>query len=226
MARNKHPEATVQKIVSTAAKLFVQQGYDNTSIQDIIGRLGGLSKGAIYHHFRSKEEILDAVTDFISEETVRRLESIVGDAALNGLQKLRKLLDSAVLNPGQEQVFALSVDLMENPHMLAVTLRSTVEESARNYLLPIVQQGVADGSLAGIEYPQEFAESFLLLLNIWLNPMVYPATPEEVERKCRFMQFYLKSLGIQEVLISEEAIQKLKEYTALHGEKLAKPAGR
>ncbi len=57
MARNKHPEETVQRILTTASKLFLEKGYEKTSLQDII-RETGLSKGAIYHHFSSKEEIL------------------------------------------------------------------------------------------------------------------------------------------------------------------------
>ena len=63
MARNKYPEETVNLILETATRLFVQNGYERTSIQDIINNLGGLSKGAIYHHFKSKEEILIAVTN-------------------------------------------------------------------------------------------------------------------------------------------------------------------
>ena len=49
MARNKYPEETKNKIIDTAAKLFIENGYEHTSIQDIIDHLGGLSKGAIYH---------------------------------------------------------------------------------------------------------------------------------------------------------------------------------
>ena len=60
MARNKHPEETVGQILDVASRLFLEKGYEHTSIQDIINNLGGLSKGAIYHHFKSKEEILIA----------------------------------------------------------------------------------------------------------------------------------------------------------------------
>ena len=52
MARNKHPEETVHLILDVAFRLFMEKGYEHTSIQDIINHLGGLSKGAIYHHFR------------------------------------------------------------------------------------------------------------------------------------------------------------------------------
>ena len=55
MARNKHPEETVNLILDVALALFFEKGYDNTSIQDIIDGLGGLTKGAVYHHFKSKK---------------------------------------------------------------------------------------------------------------------------------------------------------------------------
>ena len=62
MARNKHPEETVEKILAVSAKLFMEKGYEHTTLQDIIDNLGGLTKGAIYHHFKGKEEILLAIT--------------------------------------------------------------------------------------------------------------------------------------------------------------------
>lgn len=63
MARNKHPEATVERILDVAQRLFLEKGYDQTTIQDIVDGLDGLTKGAVYHHFKSKEEIMSAVGD-------------------------------------------------------------------------------------------------------------------------------------------------------------------
>ena len=65
MARNKHPQETVNLILDVASHLFMEKGYEHTSIQEIINNLGGLSKGAIYHHFKSKDDILVAVTERI-----------------------------------------------------------------------------------------------------------------------------------------------------------------
>lgn len=61
MARNKYPEKTVEKILEVSYRLFVTKGYENVVIQDIVNELGGLTKGALYHHFKSKEEILKAL---------------------------------------------------------------------------------------------------------------------------------------------------------------------
>ena len=60
MARNKYPELTVEKILEVSQRLFLEKGYEQTTIQDIVDNLGGLTKGAVYHHFKSKEEIINA----------------------------------------------------------------------------------------------------------------------------------------------------------------------
>ena len=91
MARNKHPEETVHLILDTACRLFLKKGYEHTSIQDIIDNLGGLSKGAIYHHFKSKEDILAAVTDQMTSESNQMLAAIRDRSDLNGREKLRTL---------------------------------------------------------------------------------------------------------------------------------------
>ena len=58
MARNKYPEITVEKILEVSQRLFMEKGYDNTTIQDIVNELGGLTKGAIYHHSSQKRKLL------------------------------------------------------------------------------------------------------------------------------------------------------------------------
>lgn len=63
MARNAHPEVTRTRILDAAQRLFMAQGYEHTSIQNIVDELGDLSKGAIYHHFKSKEAILEELTN-------------------------------------------------------------------------------------------------------------------------------------------------------------------
>ena len=58
MGRKKNPEQTVEQIIAVSSQLFIEKGYEQTSIQDILDSLH-LSKGGLYHHFKSKEDILD-----------------------------------------------------------------------------------------------------------------------------------------------------------------------
>ena len=57
MSRNKYPEETEQIILDAALKLFIENGYEQTTILDIVDKMGGLTRGAFYHHFKTKEEV-------------------------------------------------------------------------------------------------------------------------------------------------------------------------
>ena len=72
MARNKYPEETVARILDVSLRLFLEKGYEHTTVQDIVDHLDGLTKGAIYHHFKSKEEILDAALNRTDEVAFAR----------------------------------------------------------------------------------------------------------------------------------------------------------
>ena len=99
MARSKNPEGTVNLIMDAAFRLFMEKGYEHTSVQDIIDNLGGLSKGAIYHHFKSKEEILVAVVERMTAESNRVLADIRDRSDLNGREKLKTIFKSSVKRP-------------------------------------------------------------------------------------------------------------------------------
>ena len=147
MARNKHPEETVNLILEVALRLFLEKGYERTSIQEIIAHLGGLSKGAIYHHFKSKEDILVAVTDKLTEESNHLLAEIRDRKDLNGRDKLKAIFKESLLRPVQEDIFTAAPDLGHNPRLLFSILRETVDVAAPEYILPIVNQGISDGSI-------------------------------------------------------------------------------
>ncbi|MEG0804006.1 MAG: TetR/AcrR family transcriptional regulator, partial [Pygmaiobacter sp.] len=171
MARNKYPEETVRLILTEALKLFIEKGYENTSIQDIINNLGGLSKGAIYHHFKSKEEIFEAVCKKIGDENTIYYDKIRDDKTTNGAEKLNAMIRSAYSNPNNEAVLAMTSRIMEDPKFLMNQIRETYELVAPYYIEPIIREGIADGSLQ-TAYPRELAGVVITLLNIWINPMI------------------------------------------------------
>ena len=144
MARNKHPEETVNLILDVAFRLFMEKGYENTSIQDIIHGLGGLSKGAIYHHFKSKEDILVAVTSRMTEESNRMLAAIRDCSGLSGKEKLKTIFKASIDRPVQDDIFTVAPNFGNNPKLLVSLLQDTIEEVAPNYILPIIKQGISD----------------------------------------------------------------------------------
>ena len=147
MARNKHPEETVNRILSVSFRLFMEKGYEHTSIQDIINQLGGLSKGAIYHHFKSKEDILLAVTDRMTAESNQLLTVIRDRPDLNGKEKLKTIFKESISRRVQNDIFTVAPDFHNNPKLLFSLLHDTVDNVAPDYILPIIRQGISDGSI-------------------------------------------------------------------------------
>lgn len=208
MARNKYPEETINQILSVALNLFIQKGYEQTSIQDIINELGGLTKGAVYHHFKSKEEILQAVTDQMFKGIDEMLSSVRDDNRLNGREKLRKISRVALDNPAQNEMASAAPNLLRNPKLLAAQIENIIEKAIPVYIQPIIEQGVRDGSIC-TDYPRELSEVLMILTNIWLNPSVIQASPEMMVRKLRLFGDILSGLGLD--LFDEHMFQRYEE---------------
>ena len=213
MARNKHPEETVQLILDVAFRLFMKKGYEHTSIQDIINQLGGLSKGAIYHHFKSKEEILLAVSDKMTSDSNKMLADIRNRTDLNGKDKLKAIFKESLNRPVQDELFTVAPDLCRNPKLLFSLLQETIEDAAPNYILPIIKQGISDGSIQ-TDYPDELAELIILVGNIWTNPMIFNSTPDEAYRKFIVFGQMLKGFGLD--IVDNEMSERMCKLAAIY----------
>ena len=213
MARNRHPEETVNLILDVAFRLFMEKGYEHTSVQDIINNLGGLSKGAIYHHFKSKEDILVAVTDRITAESNQMLAVIRDRSDLNGREKLRTIFRESINRPVQNDIFTVAPDFHNNPKLLFSLLHDTIDNAAPNYILPIIRQGISDGSIK-TDYPEQLAELILLAANVWMNPMIFDSTEEE--SCCKFMVFRQMLQGFGLDIVDSEMLERLQELASIY----------
>ncbi len=135
------------QILRAAGALFQRNGYDATSIQDICNELS-LSKGALYHHFRSKDEILFEIMSHamqITEEKViapvREMTTAGGDHAHRdspeggGLAeaKLRALIRLHLETVLRTRDREITVMLHEN-HPLSPEFRGKINERKKNYV--------------------------------------------------------------------------------------------
>lgn len=193
MARNKYPEVTVERILDVSQRLFLEKGYENTTIQDIVDELGGLTKGAVYHHFKSKEEIMDAVGDrmFFSNNP---FEAVRGRTDLNGLQKLQEAVRLNQSDQERVRLTAQSIPIAKSPRLLQEMIVSN-RKVLTPYFLELIEEGNRDGSMH-TDYPREIAELLPLLTSLWLLPSVYPASREQMKRKFLFLGEMLEKMGV------------------------------
>ena len=127
-------EATIeprQEILRTAARLFQQQGYDATSMNDVAAALK-LSKGGLYHHFQSKDEILFHIMSHAMEITEERVINVARriDDPEERLRTLIRLHIQVVLSPEDREI---TVMLHEN-HPLPPALRRKINGRKKDYV--------------------------------------------------------------------------------------------
>ena len=195
MARNRNPHETRKKILEVSKDLFLKKGFDNTSIQDIINGLGGLTKGVIYHHFESKQEILQSIIKENNQEILNY--NWRGDT---GLEKIQNSLMDAFSNFEQQRlVYSASIKL-RSPRLLGEQYLSLFSDFLPE-IRERVYEGVKDESIK-IEYPEELADLIVLTLNIWIGFQISVYSVEELKRKMKFIKLSFDGLGVH--LISDE----------------------
>jgi AcrR family transcriptional regulator len=120
-----------QEILRTAARLFQQRGYDATSMNDVAGALK-LSKGGLYHHFQSKDEILYEIMNHAMEITQERVLNPVRSIAdpEERLRTLIRLHIEVVLSSRDREI---TVMLHEN-HPLPPPLRKRINSRKKEYV--------------------------------------------------------------------------------------------
>ena len=181
----RNSQRTVALILDAARALFLRNGYDATSIQDILDATG-LSKGGLYHHFSSKEEVFEAMLERESADSMRAITAIRDDAHMNGAHKLLAFCIECV-NGAHNSLWARmapDASLMSNAKLLTMEYDLSLSDAAHEFMQPIIQQGIRDGSIH-TNSARNVAEVLALLANLWVSPMFHPGTSSEVRSRLR-----------------------------------------
>lgn len=188
-------ENTKEMILEVATELFLFKGYEQTRISDIINGLDGLTKGAIYHYFDSKEDIFNEVVKNIGAQNKIIFDEIKFRKDLTGAEKIKKLVSLSLNNANMDTITSISPKLIHNPKLLASFFEQTQEITIPEYFLPIIEEGVIDKSIK-TRNPQELAELLTILLNIWLNPLIFKNSREILPVKIDMLNTCLKEFNI------------------------------
>ena len=171
------PEQTVEKILDAAALLFLQKGYQNTTLQDIIDATK-LSKGrcTITSAPRRRSR---SVGDRLGDQMWGAAAPYPGRLGpLTGLQKLQAVFAVSFAGQRQQQIAQTLPHLCSNPQFLAMELTNIEAHLAPECIAPMIRQGMADGSIHTAN-ANALAEALFVLADIWLSPQTRPTTPAQ-----------------------------------------------
>ncbi|MFY8331802.1 TetR family transcriptional regulator [Vagococcus carniphilus] len=199
-------DQTREDILIAAGKLFREQGFQKTSIQSIVLELDGLSKGAIYHHFPSKEAILDELMrHFMPSEAL--IESIRSDKELSGLEKIQTLFLNAMFHVDVQKFLPFSPNFTKEP-LLSLKYVKLTQDVFIPEIAAFIKEGNEDGSL-DVPNPDLIAEVILFLLTTWYNATLFSNSLDNFYQKLEISQYVLKQIGVD--IIDSRVLSKIKE---------------
>ena len=201
--RKDKSQAMREKILNTATQLFIQKGSEKTSMQDI-AQTAGISKGAIYHHFKSKDEIVLAVIrsrqELMEEEMKQWLKATEN---LTGREQLQTILKSNLESQTARATDGIVGEYEKDAGFILTMMRDNLRIGAP-LVSDIIKKGIADGSLR-TQYPDQAAEVFLLLVNFWMHGTIFESDPEKLPERFHFLQFMMTSVGMD--IFNDELLQ-------------------
>jgi AcrR family transcriptional regulator len=179
------------EILDVAERLIRTRGYDAMSIQSVQDELG-CSRGALYHYFGSKEQILSAVIERTTAAGMAVMEPVAADPELSGFDKLRALFGTAgAWKTTQRDVLLPVIRNWYRPSNDLVRARTEAAawEQFRPLVARIVRQGVAEGSFtvssadhAAVIITALFAGSTDAIRRLFIDRLDGRVPYEEVER--------------------------------------------
>lgn len=194
----KAPDERRNELIAAAQQLFYTKGYESTSVSDIVKTVG-VAKGTFYYYFDSKVDILEALVDSLTEQSLVVMDAIVMDESLSALEKWRLAFQTTGAWKTEHKTELLIVlRVMHSPDN--VLLRHKVEKAVGDVAAPeiakIIRQGVAEGVFE-TEFVEESAEIAFnvmrsisdFLADLILNPENYENHFVLAQRKVNAIQY-------------------------------------
>ena len=157
-------EASERKneILDAAAELFVTKGYEETSTGDILDRVG-IARGTLYYHFKSKEDILDALIERINGGLIDGAKKVAEDRRLPVVERIVRTIMSLNVDSGEATIGHEVLQQVHKPQN--ALMHQKMQQSLLNGVVPVLSGLVEEGNSQGVfhaEYPRETTEMLVL----------------------------------------------------------------
>ncbi|MDK1493059.1 TetR/AcrR family transcriptional regulator [Sinorhizobium sp. 7-81] len=206
----KSPDVRTSELIDCAQRLFFEHGYENTTVNDVI-REAGLSKGAFYHYFASKEALLEALAARMARQSLDEMRPLLEDPLLDAVGRLNALFaNSRRMKVDMAPQLKNTFNALFKPENIVLYHR--IDEALTAVTLPfmteILRRGQEEGSLDAPD-PEAMA---LMLLNLRLgvakvmHRALQQAEAGDVESAAAMLDSWMQSYGL-----AVERILKLPE---------------
>lgn len=182
----KEAEERRNEILDVADALFVQKGFDGTSTNDILEKVG-IARGTLYYHFKSKEDIMDALIDRYSNCLLGAAQEIAANKSIPVVERMVSVVLS--MNVSGES----SKEMMEHIHkpqnaLMHQKIQKIITNGVTPILAGIIQEGIEQG-LFNTPYPYECMEMLVIYANSVFDDDLVKMTNEERASRVKALIF-------------------------------------
>lgn len=180
----KKAEERKNEILDAADELFAQKGFDGTSTNDILEKVG-IARGTLYHHFKSKEDIMDALIDRYSDGLLDAAQVIAADKTIPVVERVIRVVMALNLSGGS------SKEIMEHIHkpqnaLMHQKIHKVIINGVPPILTGIIREGIEQGMFS-TPFPYECMEMVVIYANTVFDDDMITLTNEE--RGTRMLAF-------------------------------------
>ena len=182
-----------KQMIQTAQHLFLNRGYEHTSVQDIIDTMG-VAKGTFYHYFKSREELLDAIVDQMTTDMHERLE-LIPDKDSNATEKFIELFRTGSNFKAENiDVFMILIKTLYRDDNAIIRNRMYQSSLRKNgpLISRIVCQGIKEG-LFNTPFPEDIAGMMITIgkeLNETVISMILDRTTDPAQLCAAIIEKY------------------------------------
>ena len=188
----KNPEERRSEIIEVACDIFLKKGYEQTTMQEIIDGVG-IAKGTIYHHFPSKDQLLDGVLDWLVAGYMTELEEALEDLQGNSLERMQQLIIAGADHGSKEEM----IDHLHQPANSGMHIRLLAKLVSRQAPLyaKLIEEGCQEG-LFKTAHPLECAEFLFSAVQFLTDMGIYHWSPGDLQRRiAAFPELIERQLG-------------------------------
>ncbi|MGE7823254.1 TetR/AcrR family transcriptional regulator [Paenibacillus sp. NPDC093718] len=180
----KKAEERRNEILDAADELFGQKGFDGTSTNDILEKVG-IARGTLYHHFKSKEDIMDALIDRYAVHLLDGAQQIAEDKSIPVVERIIRVVMALNLSGGS------SKEIMEHIHkpqnaLMHQKIQKVIINGVPSILTGIIREGIEQGMFS-TPFPYECMEMVVIYANTVFDDDMITMTNEE--RGSRMLAF-------------------------------------
>ena len=201
----KSAEERKGEILDVAEQLFAEKGYDNASTNDIIKEIG-IARGTLYHHFSSKEDILDAIVDRMINRSIAAARTIVKNNTIPLLERIAGAFLTLNIDSGA------GAEVLEQIHKPQnALLHQKSQEKLIREVVPMIAELIEEGNRCKMfhsKYPAEAAEMIIVYSNTAFDKMSELPQEKMKDKIEAFIYHTEKILGAKEKNL-EAVIKKI-----------------